>query len=104
MVYFYASNSKKKNIEIVWNSIVYVKKLKTSYLLLFYTLVFCKDFQRKKFTRETLLVAKNLWTAINSFHKNSLDRPIVMWLSNNNTLPIIRPTDKFSRDITISAK
>ena len=36
---FEASNNKKYKVEIIWNSIVYIKELETSYLLELYYLV-----------------------------------------------------------------
>ena len=58
---FKTNKSKKYKNEAIWDSTVYIKKLKTSYLLGFYYFVFLKNCIKKKHLRaciSTIIILK----------------------------------------------
>ena len=89
-----AGNSKKFEVEAIWNSKVYEKESYLNYIPVLYYFVFEKCYLKKKNTLEPYLVVQYFRKLINLFHKNHFDKPTTIYKAINIASLIGRPTIK----------
>lgn len=86
-------------MEVVWDSIIYARELKTSYLIRFYYFTFEKVYQIEKIIKKPMSGVQYFWKPINLFYKYYFDKPIATPLLINFTLLIVKLKFKPSKAI-----
>lgn len=93
-----SNNSKMYKIETIWNSAIYIKKLKGYLLDFFYLVVWKNNFKKKyfKIVINNLASKKTNWLIL----KKKLKKLIATFLLINSALPITRVTIKLTKFFT----
>ena len=96
---FETSNSKKYEMEAIWDSTIYGNKA-DGHLLSLYYLVMWKRHPEEKNTWEPSSAVQHLKNLINSFHKEHPKKLTATFPPINSTLLVARPTVKPTKPIT----
>ena len=96
---FKADNSKKYEVEIIWDSAVYANKVK-SYLPGQYYLVAWKIYPEEENTWEPSSAVQHLKKLVNFFYKKHSKKPTATFLPIESALLMARLTVKFIRPTT----
>ena len=84
------NNSGEYKVEVIWDSTVYAKKLKSGLLSGFYYLVLWKRYLNEKNTWEPSSAVQLLRKFISLFHKDHLDKPTAIFLTIDTVSPMAR--------------
>ena len=69
------SDEKEYEVEGIWDSAVYAKKLVTGHLPGLYYLISLKGYPKEKNTWKPALEVQHFWKLISIFHKDNRDKP-----------------------------
>ena len=87
-----AGDSKKYEVEAIWDSAVYASKLESGQLPGLYYLVAWKDYPEEENTWEPLSAVQHLKKLISCFHKEHPKKPIATSPPIDSASPMARPT------------
>ena len=85
-------DSKKYEVEVIWDNAVYANKSKSGQLLGLYYLVAWNDHSKEKNTWELLSAVQHLKKLISCFYKKNLKKPTAISLPIKSAPPIARST------------
>ena len=96
---FYTSNNDngEYKVEVIWDSMVYVRESESSYLPGFYYSVSKKRYLEEKNTWKPTSTVQHLKKLISLFYKDHPDKPIAKSLAINSISPIVRPGVKLTK-------
>ena len=89
---FEAGDNKKYEVDGIWNSAVYTRKLAIKQLPGLYYLVLWKGYPKKENTWEPALAIQHLQRLVTAYHKNNPKKPTATSAPVDMASPIARPT------------
>lgn len=84
----------KYKVEVICNSVVYIKELEGDQLPGLYYLVLWKGYPEEENTWELVLVIQHLWRLVIIFHREYPGKPMAILPSIDETLSRAKPTAK----------
>ena len=91
---FDVGNNEEYEMEVIWESAVYVRESKSGYLSDLYYLISWKGYPKEENTCKPASVVQHLRKLICLFHKDHLDKPTATSSTIDTTPTMARPTVK----------